>query len=68
MARPSSVVPSGFACLPARISRSNRPMGPGQGVATIHDVPSVAALVERIAAEYRAACALPPSPALRLQP
>jgi len=40
----------------------------GQGVATIHDVPSVAALVERIAAEYRAACALPPSPALRLQP
>ena len=37
----------------------------GQGVATIHDIPSVADLVERIAREYRAACALPPSAALR---
>ncbi len=37
----------------------------GQGVATIHDIPSVAELVERIAREYRAACALPPSAALR---
>lgn len=37
----------------------------GQGVATIHDIPTVAALVERMAAEYRQACALPPSGALR---
>jgi nitronate monooxygenase len=37
----------------------------GQGVATIHDIPGVAELVERIAAEYRTACALPPSPAVR---
>ena len=37
----------------------------GHGVATIHDIPTVAALVERIAGEYAAACALPPSPALR---
>jgi nitronate monooxygenase len=36
----------------------------GHGVATIDDVPTVAKLVERLAAEYRAACALPPSPAL----
>lgn len=36
----------------------------GQGVATIHDLPSVAELVARIAADYRAACLLPPSPAL----
>lgn len=36
----------------------------GQGVATIHDIPTVAQLVERISAEYRAACALPPSAAL----
>ncbi|MGO4393498.1 NAD(P)H-dependent flavin oxidoreductase [Variovorax sp. M-6] len=36
----------------------------GQGVATIHDIPAVAELVTRIAAEYRRACLLPPSPAL----
>ena len=36
----------------------------GHGIATIHDVPSVEELVTRIAAEYRAACALPKSPAL----
>jgi nitronate monooxygenase len=36
----------------------------GHGIATIHDVPSVAELVERLAAEYRAACAVPASPAL----
>ncbi|THF65371.1 NAD(P)H-dependent flavin oxidoreductase [Pseudothauera rhizosphaerae] len=36
----------------------------GHGVATIHDVPPVAELVDRLAAEYRAACALPASPAL----
>ena len=36
----------------------------GHGVATIDDVPTVAELVERLVAEYRAACALPPSPAL----
>lgn len=36
----------------------------GQGVATIHDIPSVAELVVRLEAEYRAACALPPSAAL----
>ncbi|MDB5730895.1 MAG: 2-nitropropane dioxygenase [Variovorax sp.] len=36
----------------------------GQGVATIHDIPAVADLVARIAAEYRAACAIPPSSAL----
>lgn len=37
----------------------------GQGIATIHDAPSVAEIVARMVAEYRAACALPPSPALR---
>ncbi|MGD0187055.1 MAG: nitronate monooxygenase family protein [Roseiarcus sp.] len=37
----------------------------GQGVATIHDIPTVADLVRRIAAEYRAACQLAMSPAVR---
>lgn len=37
----------------------------GHGVATIHDVPPVAMLVDRMAAEYTQACARPPSPALR---
>lgn len=36
----------------------------GHGVATIADVPTVAALVERMAAEYAQACGLAPSPAL----
>ena len=36
----------------------------GHGIATIHDVPSIGELVERLAAEYRAACAVPASPAL----
>ncbi|KAB2967881.1 nitronate monooxygenase [Zoogloea sp.] len=36
----------------------------GHGVATIHDTPTVRALCDRLAEEYRAACALPPSPAL----
>lgn len=36
----------------------------GHGVATIGDVPAVVELVARLAAEYRAACALPPSAAL----
>ena len=36
----------------------------GHGVATIHDVPPVRELCERLATEYRAACALPPSPAV----
>ncbi len=36
----------------------------GHGVATIHDVPSARELCDRLAAEYQAACALPPSPAL----
>jgi nitronate monooxygenase len=36
----------------------------GQGVATIDDIPSVAELVARLEAGYRAACALPPSAAL----
>ncbi|ANQ86989.1 NAD(P)H-dependent flavin oxidoreductase [Azoarcus olearius] len=36
----------------------------GHGVAAIHDVPPVAELVARLAAEYQAACALPPSAAL----
>ena len=31
---------------------------------TLHDVPSVAELVERLAADYRAACVVPASPAL----
>ena len=35
----------------------------GHGVATIRDVPTVAALVDRLGAEYDAACALPPSAA-----
>ncbi|MES2911673.1 MAG: nitronate monooxygenase family protein [Pseudomonadota bacterium] len=37
----------------------------GQGVATIHDSPSVATLVERIAHEYGEACRLGPSKAVR---
>jgi len=37
----------------------------GHGVATIHDIPSVAELVQRLVSEYRAACAIPPSPAVR---
>ncbi len=36
----------------------------GHGIATIHDVPSVGELVGRLAAEYRAACAVPASPAV----
>ncbi len=37
----------------------------GHGVAGIHDLPTAAELVDRLQAEYRAACALPPSAALR---
>lgn len=37
----------------------------GQGVATIHDVPTVSELADRLVHEYRAACALPPSAALK---
>ncbi|WP_029920260.1 NAD(P)H-dependent flavin oxidoreductase [Nevskia soli] len=36
----------------------------GHGIATIHDVPSVAGIVARLAAEYRAACGRGPSAAL----
>ncbi|MBA3902687.1 MAG: nitronate monooxygenase [Rhodocyclaceae bacterium] len=36
----------------------------GHGVATIHDIPTTAELVARLATEYRAACALPLSPAV----
>jgi len=36
----------------------------GHGVSTIHDAPPVRELCERLVREYRAACALPPSPAL----
>ncbi|MCK6373588.1 MAG: nitronate monooxygenase [Zoogloea sp.] len=36
----------------------------GHGVATIHDAPPVRALCDRLAAEYRAACGLPPSAAV----
>ena len=36
----------------------------GHGVATIHDIPTTSELVARLAAEYRAACALPLSPAV----
>jgi nitronate monooxygenase len=36
----------------------------GHGIATIHDVPSISELVSRLAREYRAACAVPASPAL----
>lgn len=37
----------------------------GHGVATIHDIPTVAELVARLGAEYDAACALPRSAACR---
>ena len=37
----------------------------GHGVATIHDVPSVGTLVDRLEQEYRAACALSVSRAIR---
>ena len=36
----------------------------GHGIATIDDVPTVQALVDRMVDEYRRACELPPSPAL----
>ena len=36
----------------------------GHGVAGIHDLPTVAELVDRLQSEYRAACALPPSAAV----
>jgi len=36
----------------------------GHGVATIHDIPTVTELAARLAAEYRAACALPVSAAV----
>ena len=36
----------------------------GHGIATIHDVPNVGELVGRLVAEYRAACAVPASPAV----
>ena len=36
----------------------------GHGIATIHDVPSVAELVGRLAADYRAACAVPREPSI----
>jgi nitronate monooxygenase len=36
----------------------------GHGVATIHDVPAVRELCDRLATEYQAACAVPASPAL----
>jgi len=36
----------------------------GHGIATIHDVPTVAQLVERMAAEYAAACSMPKSAAV----
>jgi len=39
----------------------------GHGVATIHDVPPVAELVDRLEREYRAACERPASAALRTQ-
>jgi len=39
----------------------------GHGVATIHDVPPVAELVDRLEREYLAACARPPSAALGTQ-
>ena len=37
----------------------------GHGVSTVHDVPTVAALVARMRGEYAEACRLPPSPAVR---
>ncbi|MCB1897852.1 NAD(P)H-dependent flavin oxidoreductase [Cognatazoarcus halotolerans] len=40
----------------------------GHGVATIHDIPSVAELVARMGAEYDAACATPPSKACVRRP
>ena len=40
----------------------------GHGVATIHDIPSAAELAARLAREYRAACAMPPSPACATAP
>jgi nitronate monooxygenase len=36
----------------------------GHGVATIHDIPTVAALVDRLAQEYAAACGVPRSAAV----
>jgi nitronate monooxygenase len=39
----------------------------GHGVATIHDVPTVAVLADRLAEEYRAACELPMSAAVVAQ-
>ena len=36
----------------------------GHGIATIHDIPTVEVLVERLAAEYRQACTIPQSAAV----
>lgn len=36
----------------------------GHGVASIHDAPPVRELCDRLAKEYRAACGIPPSPAV----
>jgi nitronate monooxygenase len=39
----------------------------GHGVATIHDIPAVADIVDRIVRAYAQACAMPPSPAMRAE-
>jgi nitronate monooxygenase len=38
----------------------------GHGITTIHDIPTVDTLVRRIAEQYRQACVLPPSAAVRM--
>lgn len=37
----------------------------GHGIATIHDIPSVQEVVDRLISEYQQACVLPSSPAIR---
>ncbi|MDQ8035217.1 MAG: nitronate monooxygenase family protein [Bordetella sp.] len=45
--------------LPAGVKPWKTLWSAGQGIGLIHDIPRVATLVERLRAEYRAACAIP---------
>lgn len=51
----------GTAHLPAGTMPWRDVWSGGQGIGLIHDIPSVAELVERLTQEYDAACAIPPS-------
>lgn len=50
----------GTAHLPAHVRPWKNLWSAGQGIGLIRDIPSVADLADRLAAEYRTACAVPP--------